>query len=622
MLYTSGEMIRMALLLALSVFHFLLFYLWAPSSVSVSPSTERYVWDALLSPWTLAVFVAITAIIGVFISIKTKAHLYRCIETRSVCLLFAFSALSSLCFNVYSFDVPEQLPMSLVLVAGCICIGLGLFGRWSALCWFPVIFLSLIASAAHYMNMEISYGNLIELFGATWEDSKDYVTPLNVALLISAVLISGVWLIPAFIIMRRTPRVSLMFCGFLLVTLALSLLQFSDKSIPKDKRSLWPVGSCTSTCYHVCRALKIIRGMKQILQYLPPKGSAILDEPLPLAEDEGIICVLHIGESMRADHLSINGYHRDTTPRMAAMTDLISFSDCTASAPMTDRATMVMLTNARRDYLSAHNRADFATSPALPDFFAASERFQTSSFWAKGALHGQVAPLWVEEVKFYTRSIADNAEIPGLPLDQLPYIKEYICRHEGKNLFILLNNRGSHSPFIEYDAGKAHFPVSQTISYSLSPGNNEKDAQDVLNAYDNTAYELDVYISELIEHMRGKPFLYIYMSDHGEYVGEEGYWYRAYTSENLFFRTSACKVPFIVYASPELLDKKPDFKEKIDRLKNRKDFMVGQEHLFHTILGLFGFKTPFYTEELDLSSEKVLPYAGPHPSRQGKEATF
>lgn len=47
---------------------------------------------------------------------------------------------------------------------------------------------------------------------------------------------------------------------------------------------------------------------------------------------------------------------------------------------------------------------------------------------------------------------------------------------------------------------------------------------------------------------------------------------------------------------------------------------IGQEHIFHTLLGIFGIQTPYYDEELDLSSDKAKPYTGPHPSRNGESS--
>ena len=43
-----------------------------------------------------------------------------------------------------------------------------------------------------------------------------------------------------------------------------------------------------------------------------------------------LVIVMVIGESARSDHLSINGYSRETTPLMAKRTHLINFKDTTA----------------------------------------------------------------------------------------------------------------------------------------------------------------------------------------------------------------------------------------------------------------------------------------------------
>lgn len=40
---------------------------------------------------------------------------------------------------------------------------------------------------------------------------------------------------------------------------------------------------------------------------------------------------------------------------------------------------------------------------------------------------------------------------------------------------------------------------------------------------------------------------------------------------------------------------------------------IGQGHLFHTILGLFGIKTEYYRQSFDLASPHAKPYDGPKP---------
>ncbi len=54
------------------------------------------------------------------------------------------------------------------------------------------------------------------------------------------------------------------------------------------------------------------------------------------APPDDLVVVLVISESLRPDHLGINGYQRDTTPELAKLgTELLSFSDVAATANFT-----------------------------------------------------------------------------------------------------------------------------------------------------------------------------------------------------------------------------------------------------------------------------------------------
>lgn len=601
-------------LFALCLLHLFLFAFCETPETTPVITDERHVWHVILSPYFLLLLGGMTLPVSLIAALKQKKEGF--IKAGQVWAVMLYCALVALLLNAYAFSSIEQLPINTFIVAGCLCLGLALLGRWSLLCWFPAIFLSLVAYVAHYMNISLTYGNLLELFGASWQDAKDYVTPLNCGLLVLSLVVSACCMWPMIKCLRGVSRLSLAALGLLCTTLSVGLLQASSARIQMGQVALWPIGNGLSVSYHSARALKLMQGIKEMTRFLPPRGEIEVSPNPDMQHDDGVVCILHIGESMRADHLSINGYGRDTTPKLAALDGLISYSNCIAAAPMTDRAMMTILTNARRDYLTEQRKEYLASSPPLPDFFVQSGQFHVASFWGPGSLKGKGAPLFVEEVKFFTRSIEDTVEIAGLPLDQLSPIKTYLDEHAEENLFVLLNNRGSHCPFNEYNTENAHFPVSQPITFSLSPQSNPQDATDVLNAYDNTAYELDQYIDELIRHLQGKPFLYIYISDHGDYVGEEGYWYRIFTPDNLFFRLPACRVPFLIYASPELLAQKTEYREKLERLRAHREMTVGQEHIFHTILGFFGLQTPFYTPDLDLCTEQVQPYDGPQPGKE------
>lgn len=578
---------------------------------------EHFVWDAVFHPATpwLCFFIAI--IIGIICKCR-KTPCYLPVKTCSVLLLLCTATYFLL--NPASTDGCISFVPSLLFFSALVCLSVALLRKWAILAWFPVFLLTVIDRVAGFMHVSLGYPNLMQLFGASWVDFKDYLTVVNVSGMVLALCFSAVAFYPFFRILKKTGRWTLVSHAFLCFALAAGILQCGRHVMEQNRTLLWPMGSTLSISYHSCRALKNIHGIHVMCSNLPDKNQTHASTDL-IKPNSGVVCIVHVGESVRADRLSLNGWHNNTTPWLDEQKErLINFKDCVSVAPMTDRALMTILTNSRRDYLTVKNRAELPSSPPLPDFFSESGKFTTASFWPIGSLHGKTAPMFAAEVRYFTRSMAEVKETEGYPLQQVQPVIDYLDKHRTENIFLLLNNRGSHCPFKDFETEGARFPVTQKVGFHLHPEINEQDAADVNNAYDNTVAELDEYIRRIVTHLAGRPLVYVYVSDHGDYVGQEGYWYRIYTDESLYFKHNACKVPFLAWVSPEFEALSPAIAEKVAQLRAHNTVSTGQEHCLHTVLGLFGIQTPYYKAELDLSSPQVKPYTGPHPDRGGKPA--
>ena len=103
-------------------------------------------------------------------------------------------------------------------------------------------------------------------------------------------------------------------------------------------------------------------------------------------------------------------------------------------------------------------------------------------------------------------------------------------------------------------------------------------------------------------------------------MGDHGYWQRSQVPFSQFHQHEPSKVPFIIYASPELEAAHPHFKTALEQLRKNQHISTAHEHVFHTILGIMSIETPYYDQKLDLSTDAVAPYTGPHPARGGNDS--
>ncbi|MBR5888489.1 MAG: sulfatase-like hydrolase/transferase, partial [Akkermansia sp.] len=146
--------------------------------------------------------------------------------------------------------------------------------------------------------------------------------------------------------------------------------------------------------------------------------------------------------------------------------------------------------------------------------------------------------------------------------------------------------------------------------------NPASQAQEVNNAYDSTIHYTDEFFRRVTDVVQQRPFVYIYMSDHGEYLGHDGMWGRAALGERhvSYHATTGCRVGMFVLYNEAFERLHPHFAASLQQLRTNAALTVAHEHLFHTLLGLFKLQTPYYNETLDLTSPAAQPYSGPQPA--------
>lgn len=271
---------------------------------------------------------------------------------------------------------------------------------------------------------------------------------------------------------------------------------------------------------------------------------------------------------------------------------------------------MTILTNARRNFLTCKDAKYLPSSPILMDFFAHAG-FECGAFWYKGTVTGPKGALFTAQSKRFCESATVVEEHDGLPMEQLKQVQAFLDKNPGKNLHLLLNNRGSHFFYTDFDLANSPFKPERYPVATDSPKNNPKVQQLFHDAYDSTVHYTDEYIRRLIEMLKGRPFVYVYVSDHGEYLGKEGYWHRGEAPESEFFNGGASRVPFFIITSPEFVRLNPNAQKAIENLRNNTGKLTGHEHVFHTVMGIIGMKSAWYDASLDLTTPDAQPYDGP-----------
>jgi glucan phosphoethanolaminetransferase (alkaline phosphatase superfamily) len=225
-----------------------------------------------------------------------------------------------------------------------------------------------------------------------------------------------------------------------------------------------------------------------------------------------------VGESLSANHLSLLGYKRKTTPLMdnlAKTDDNFFFTRGISSGVSTDVSVAFMINNT----FGLQGQRDILQGKKCLFKFAKDSGFETSFFSTQSQqqLRYITNSLCLGEIAHYKNLEDIDPQIEDQnAADDLKLLVEMETRLKSEqNQFIVLHQRGSHGPYnLRYPKGSGKFKMVG------------KYQADRINHYDNSVIEFDKFISQLVEKVKKstKPTVIFYMSDHGEGLGEEGVW--------------------------------------------------------------------------------------------------
>lgn len=161
---------------------------------------------------------------------------------------------------------------------------------------------------------------------------------------------------------------------------------------------------------------------------------------------------------------------------------------------------------------------------------------------------------------------------------------------------IVLHMMGSHGPryYRRYPPEFRVFtPTADTSDIQNRP------REEVVNAYDNTILYTDHVLSEAIDLLRQYPNYeagLVYISDHGESLGENGMYLHSAPYE--IAPPEQLLVPLILWMSESM--------QKYDHVDYKKlkaaapEMVLSHDNFFHSILSLVEIETELYDKNLDL----------------------
>ncbi|RZA24393.1 MAG: DUF1705 domain-containing protein, partial [Proteobacteria bacterium] len=301
------------------------------------------------------------------------------------------------------------------------------------------------------------------------------------------------------------------------------------------------------------------------------------------------LLVLVVGETARAQNWGLNGYPRQTTPELAQVDGLVNFSDVTACGSSTEVSLPCMFSPfGRRDYNEKKIRSHQSLLHVL-DHAGIPVLWRDNQSGCKGVCEG--LPLQrLDDSKdaglCNGKRCLDEILINGLAGQLSPSRGDQV---------VVLHQLGNHGPnyFERYPPRFRRFtPVCE------NPDLGQCERAGIVNAYDNALSYTDHFLAAtigLLKSQHGYDTAMIYVSDHGESLGEKGLYlhgvpYAIAPREQIH-------VPMVMWFSADFAR---DARLDTDCLRRKASQPASHDNLFSSVLGLMQVRTQVYQQDQDL----------------------
>jgi lipid A ethanolaminephosphotransferase len=304
------------------------------------------------------------------------------------------------------------------------------------------------------------------------------------------------------------------------------------------------------------------------------------------------VTIIVAGETARAANFSLGGYARKTNPEMEKR-NVVYFPNTSSCGTATATSIPCMY--------SVYPRAEYSHRKAL-----ATQNLLDVLGYAK------VDVSWLDNDTGSYR-VTDRVPYEYLPnLNDQRFCKEGECldailldkvdgwldRVKGDSVLVL-HQLGSHGPayYQRYpDEFRRFTPDCRANDFgSCTP-------EEITNAYDNTILYTDHVIATVIDKLKQRSATMaasvVYVSDHGESLGENGIYLHG--TPYLFAPTQQTHVPFLVWVADDLA-KSAGY--DMSCLAKHADATYSHDNFFHSVLGVMDVATKVYDPKLDVFAQ-------------------
>ncbi len=299
------------------------------------------------------------------------------------------------------------------------------------------------------------------------------------------------------------------------------------------------------------------------------------------------LTIMVVGEAARADHFALNGYSRETNPFLKKE-DIINFSNMYSCGTSTAISVPCMFS-----VLERNNYSD-QKARLTENVLDVLKRGGVKILWRDNNSSSKGVADRVEYQNFHSRETNPSCGTECRDEGMLFDLQDYINQQKQGDIFIVLHQRGNHGP-----AYFQRYPQTFEIFTPVCKTNQLEECtpEEIRNAYDNALLYTDYFLTNTIDLLKRNDECFqtalIYMSDHGESLGENGLYLHG--------------LPYFIAPDEQKhigafmwFGKNSKTRIKTDKLKQVANNHFSHDNLFHTLLGLMQIETSVYKPGKDI----------------------
>ncbi|WP_061523653.1 phosphoethanolamine transferase [Acinetobacter venetianus] len=304
------------------------------------------------------------------------------------------------------------------------------------------------------------------------------------------------------------------------------------------------------------------------------------------------LMVLVVGETARAENFSLNGYSKNTNPKLSKQ-DIINFSQVSSCGTATAVSVPCMFSGMpREDY-------DEGLANHREGLLDIAKRAGYQVTWIDNNSGCKGTCDRVEEFKIpepiQKKWCKDEECFDDILIDSLKAYLATIPKDDTRPHLVVLHQMGSHGPAYYKRVPPQYKVFKPTCDTNAIQGCSR---DELLNSYDNTLLYTDYVLDSLIETLKTATQYETglwYLSDHGESTGESGMYLHG--APYAIAPSQQTHVPMLMWFSDTW---KQQAQKQMSCLSQQRQKELSQDNLFPTMLSLLNVKTKVIDPKNDM----------------------